>query len=79
VQFSVDLLAVVINLIFLAFSYGKFAEKIESIEKRIVELTTQVAGMNNQYYCVKDGARLESSVQKLWEKMDKCPNCHKGM
>ena len=82
---SVDLIFLVVNILLLAFSYGKFSEKIKSLEDRfstleirIETLTAAIEKMSNNYYSMRDGIKLEASVAKIWEKMDTCTGCHNG-
>jgi hypothetical protein len=70
-SFSVDLVFLIINLLVLAYSFGKFSEKISSLEKQIAALTKVISEMSANYYSAKDGAKLEANITKIWDKLDK--------
>ena len=76
--FSIDLVLVIGNLLLLAYSFGKFSEKIASLEKQIIALTKVIGEMSAVYYLSKDGVKLEGSVAAIWKRIDECEYCHKG-
>ena len=46
--------------------------------KNIVERLERIEAQSNNYYPNKDGIRLETSLNALWDKYDKCGSCHNG-
>lgn len=72
-NFSIDIVLICINLIALAFSYGKFSEKINQVEKKLATISDTLTLMNTQYYTLRDGNRLEIEIKAMWDKVDNCP------
>lgn len=70
---SIDLVLIIINLLALAFSYGRFSEKINTIEKRLAQISDFLIKMSSEYYTAKEGIKLEQQVDALWNKVDNCP------
>jgi len=67
---SVDLVLIVVNLLALAYSYGRFSEKIGSLEKSMEALTQVMISLKSDFYPNKDGVKLEGQVAALWKKLD---------
>ena len=67
---SIDLVLIVINLLALAYSYGRFSEKIGSIELKLKDISDTLTLINTNFYSAKDGVKLEVSVSALWSKYD---------
>lgn len=70
---SIDLVLIVINLLALAFSYGRFSEKINSIEKQLARISDYLTKMSVEYYSSKEGIKLEQQLDAMWNKIDNCP------
>jgi hypothetical protein len=67
---SIDLVLIVVNLLALAYSYGRFSEKLGSLETKLKEISVTINLMNANFYSQKDGVKLEVSVSALWSKYD---------
>ena len=72
-SFSIDLILIIVNLLALAFSYGKFSEKISTIEKKLSTISDFLIAMDVKYYTVKEGTKIEGRMDAMWNKMDTHP------
>lgn len=73
INISIDLVLIIVNLLALAFSYGKFSEKMLTLEKRISEISTFLTSMEIRYFTSKEGNILEKRMDTIGDKLDNHP------
>ena len=67
---SIDLVAILIQCLVLAYYLGKFSEKISNVEKGNTKVLAKLDALNNDYLTAKEGTRLEGKVDAAWKAID---------